>query len=109
MADARESPFASPIPDAIIARTRNQTSGGVPAAERTVNRAMPVIEPRMSNEYARRGGIEVSSGPSGTAKPAMMTMVRMTMSGRTMKLVSARVLSLRPKKISSGELRWIAT
>ena len=63
----------------------------------------------MSSEYARRGGMDVSRGPSGTARPAMMTVVRMTISGRTTKFVSARVLSLRPKKISSGELSWIAT
>ena len=56
----------------------------------------------MSSEYARSGGIDVSSGPSGTARPAMITVARMTRSGRTMKLMSAPVLSPSPKKISSG-------
>jgi hypothetical protein len=48
--DIRVSPFAMPSRDARSARTMNQTIGGVHAADSTVKRAMPAIEPRMSRE-----------------------------------------------------------
>ena len=54
------------------ATTPNQTIGGVPVAERSVNNATPVIDPTMSMLYAFSGGIDVSSRPSGTASPAMI-------------------------------------
>ena len=54
--------------------------------------------------YALSGGIDVRSPPSGTASPAMITVASMTSAGRTRKLMSAPVLSARPKKISSGDV-----
>jgi hypothetical protein len=46
--DRRPISVPRPINDASTATTPNQTSGGVPVADRTVNSTTPVIEPRMS-------------------------------------------------------------
>ena len=51
--------------------------------------AIPAIDPAMSNVYARSGGIDLSSPPSGTARPAMSSATSATSAGRTRKLMSA--------------------
>ncbi len=84
----------------------NQTSGFVPSAARTVNAAMPVIEPAMSIAYALSGRMLLSSGPSGRASVASSETTRKTTSGRIRKFWSAALLSASPKKISSGESTW---
>ena len=46
--DRRARPVPRPISAASTATTANQTIGGVPPADRTVNNATPVIDPEMS-------------------------------------------------------------
>ena len=69
--------------------------------------AIPSIEPAMSMAYARSGGIERSSGPSGSASDAMSAVTRTMSSGRTRKLTSALVEASRPKKISLASRAWM--
>ena len=87
-----------------IAATLNHTIGVVPAAESAVNPAMPSIEPVMSQPYACSGGMERSSGPSGSASDAISAVTSPNTIGSTRKFTSAALLSARPKNSSSREL-----
>ena len=67
---------------------------------------MPIIEPAMSIAYARSGGIDRSSGPSGNASDAISAVTRTTRNGRTMKFTSALFEVSSPNMISLGSRAW---
>jgi hypothetical protein len=101
----RDTPRPSSSAANSSAATANQTAGSVPAADRRVNDAMPLMEPAMSIAYARSGGSRLRSGPSGRASVAMTATTSPISSGSAMMLTSASRLSASPKKISS----WATT
>src|SRR6476661_3619266 len=92
------APMASSMSSTPV--TRNQTVGPVSNHARTVNAAIPAIEPVMSIAYARSGGIDRSSGPSGSASDAMSAVTSTMTSGSTTKLMSALVEFGTPSRIS---------
>ena len=84
----------------------NQAVGPVPRNESTANAAMPIIDPAMSMAYARSGGMDRRSGPSGNASDAMRAVTRITRKGSTMKFTSALFEVSSPNMISLGSRAW---
>ena len=102
-ADQGRRPFPRPTRIARTAIMPVQNAGPVPNPDIAMNAPMPVSEPRMSIEYARSGGIERRSGPSGRASAAITAAVSVTTAASTKIFASAAPASdCGPTKMSLG-------